>query len=58
MARTGGLLVTTGEVRPVEEQVARWSAVTRHDVGRVIERVLHGPRVTVAVGPISPSNLA
>ena len=36
MARIGGMLVTTGEVRSVEEQLARWEEVTHDDVRRVI----------------------
>ena len=36
MARNGGLLITTGSVRPIAEQVARWAAVdqTRGASGR------------------------
>ena len=52
MARLGGLLATTGEVTPVDEQVARWSAVTHDDVNRVIERLLDQPLAVAAVGPI------
>ncbi len=39
MARIGGMLVTMGEVRSVEDQLARWEAVTHDDVRRVIARV-------------------
>ena len=39
MARIGGMLVTMGEVRPVEDQLARWEAVTHDDVRRVIDMV-------------------
>jgi predicted Zn-dependent peptidase len=52
MARLGGLLATTGEVTPVDEQVARWNAVTHDDVDRVIERLLDQPMAVAAVGPI------
>jgi predicted Zn-dependent peptidase len=57
LARTGGLLATLGEVRSVHEQIARWQAVTHDDVRRVIERVLTGPRVTVALGPVEADAL-
>ena len=51
MARTATLLVTTGEVRPVVEQVARWQRVEHGDVRRVIERVFADEPVVVTVGP-------
>lgn len=51
MSRTGGQLVTTGEVRPIDDQVARWAAVTHDDVRRVIADVLATPTITVTVGP-------
>ena len=52
MARSAGLLITTGEVRPVAEQVARWEAVQQADTRRVIERILSQPLTLVALGPI------
>lgn len=52
MARAAGQLITTGSVRTVDEQLARWSAVTLTDVRRVAERVLGAPRVRVTVGPV------
>ncbi len=52
MSRLGGMLATLGRVIPVDEQLARWEAVTHADVRRVLERVYGaGPPVTVAVGP-------
>ena len=52
MARIGGMLVTMGEVRPVEDQLARWEAVTHDDVRRVIDMVYAArPPLTVALGP-------
>lgn len=51
MGRLGGLLATTGGVRPVDEQLARWRAVTLDDVAAVAADVLHGPKVTALVGP-------
>lgn len=53
MARLATSLVTRGEMRAPAEQIARWQAVTLDDTSRVIERVLAGPDVTVAVGPAS-----
>ena len=52
MARIGGMLVTMGEVRSVEDQLARWEAVTHDDVRRVIATVYAArPPLTVALGP-------
>ena len=52
MARTAGSLITLGEVRPVDVQVARWEAVQQADTRRVIERILSQPLTVVALGPI------
>ena len=51
MGRLGGLLATTGKVRTVEEQIARWRAVTLDDVAAVAAEILAAPRVTALVGP-------
>ena len=52
MSRLGGMLVTLGTVRSVEEQLTRWEAVTLDDVHRVVAEVYGAGRpVTVAVGP-------
>lgn len=51
MSRLGAMLVTLGEVIPVDEQIARWERVTHDDVRRVLERVYAPPPVTVRVGP-------
>jgi predicted Zn-dependent peptidase len=51
MARSATLLITTGGVRPVDDQVARWQQVTHDDVRRVIERVFTEAPVVVTVGP-------
>jgi predicted Zn-dependent peptidase len=52
MSRLGGMLATLGTVIPVDEQIARWEAVTHGDVRRVLDRVYGAGRpVTVAVGP-------
>jgi len=58
MARTAGLLMNTGSVRPVAEQVARWDAVQQDDAQRVIERILSQPLTLVALGPIHANALA
>jgi predicted Zn-dependent peptidase len=57
MARLGGLLVTTGEIRPVADQLARWAAVDQDAVRSVIDRVLSGPRAVAAVGPLTKASL-
>ena len=52
MSRLGGQLTLLGEVRSVESQIERWSAVTHEDVERVIRRVYGAINpVTVALGP-------
>ena len=51
MARNGGQLITTGSVRPIDEQVARWAAVDQVAVKRTIDRVLTSEPITVSVGP-------
>ena len=53
MARNGGQLITTGSVRPIDEQVARWAAVDQTAVKRTIGRVFNDDRITVTVGPNS-----
>ncbi len=52
MARNGGLLLTTGAVRPVDEQVARWAAVDQAAVAEVIGEVLTVDPIVVTVGPV------
>lgn len=53
MARSAGQLITTGVVRPIDEQVARWAAVD-HDACRdVIRDVLTAEPIVVTVGPSS-----
>ena len=51
MARNGGSLCTRGEITPVEQQVARWMAVTHDDVRRVIDSVFAVDPITVTLGP-------
>jgi predicted Zn-dependent peptidase len=46
------MLVTAGEIRSVEDQLARWDTVTHDDVRRVIATVYAAtPPLTVALGP-------
>jgi predicted Zn-dependent peptidase len=51
MARNGGLLLTAGAVRPIDEQVARWAAVDQAAVNDVIREVLTADPIVVTVGP-------
>ena len=52
MSRLGGMLVTRGEVIPVDEQLKRWEDVGHADVRRVLDRVFApAERITVSVGP-------
>jgi predicted Zn-dependent peptidase len=50
MWRVGSHLSTVGEVRTIEDQVARWREVTGEQVRRVAASVLGGPRVVTVVG--------
>lgn len=57
--RLGSSLTNYGRIRPVDEQIARWQAVTLDDTRRVIERIFSRPRVRCAVGPVDlPALLA
>jgi predicted Zn-dependent peptidase len=51
MARNGGQLITTGSIRPIDEQVARWAAVDQTAVKRTIGRVFVDEPIVVTVGP-------
>ena len=53
MARNGSHLVTTGTVREIDHQVARWAAVDQTAVRRVVDRVLTSEPIVVTVGPSS-----
>ena len=57
MARSAGMLLANGRIRPVAEQVQRWLSVTQQDVRRVIDRVLSKPLTTVALGPVAAALL-
>jgi predicted Zn-dependent peptidase len=51
MSRSGGMLVTTGAVRPVDDQAARWEAVDQAAVRDVIDEVYAAAPIVVTVGP-------
>ena len=51
MSRLAGQLLLRGEVRPCDEQIARWDAVTADDTRKVIERVYAGDTIAVRLGP-------
>ena len=51
LARTAGQLITTGAVRPIDEQVARWASVDQASTRAVIEQVLTERPLVVTVGP-------
>ena len=55
--RLGSSLTNYGRIRPVDEQIARWQAVTLDDTRRVIERIFSRPRVRCAVGPVDLTSL-
>jgi predicted Zn-dependent peptidase len=51
MARTGTQLLTTGAVRPVAEQVARWSAVDAEAAAKVAADLFADEPLVVTLGP-------
>lgn len=51
MSRLGGQLLLRGTLRPLDEQLERWDAVTLDDTRKVIDRVFTGDPVTVRLGP-------
>ncbi len=53
MSRLGGQLTVLGALRPIEEQIERWQAVTLDDARRVIARVYAAPSLAVTLGPRS-----
>ncbi len=52
MARLGRMLLSTGEVVSIDEQLERLHAVTVDDVDRVLRWILRGPRSVAMVGPV------
>jgi predicted Zn-dependent peptidase len=57
MGRLGGSLLARGDVRPVEEQVARYRAVDAAAVAAVARELLGGARTLAAVGPVAHRDL-
>ncbi len=58
MSRLGGSLTVRGHVRTIDEQLARYHAVTLVDVHRVAGRVLTEPRSLAVVGPLAKRALS
>lgn len=57
MARLGRSLMSRDEAITVDEQLARFRAVTVDDVSRVAQAVYGEPRSLAVVGPVDPSSL-
>ena len=57
MGRLGGLLSTTGSVRSVDEQIARWRAVDAGRRGSHRADVLGDPRSTAPSAPPADGRL-
>lgn len=57
MARLGRSELIHGRTLPLPELISRYEAVDAADLKRVVERVLSGPRVVSAVGPIDADEL-
>ena len=58
MTRLGRMLLSTGDVVSIDEQLERLHAVTVDDVDRVLRQVLTAPRSVAAVGPVDTAKLA
>jgi len=58
MTRLGRMLLSTGTVVSIDEQLERLHAVTVDDVDRVLRTVLTSPRSVSAVGPVDARRLA
>jgi predicted Zn-dependent peptidase len=57
MTRLGRMLLSTGQVVSIDEQLERLHAVTVDDVDRVLQAVLRSPRSVAAVGPVDVDRL-
>jgi predicted Zn-dependent peptidase len=57
MSRIGAALLLQGEVKTVEEILARIDAVSLDDVRRVARRLVEQPRSLAVVGPFAPDDL-
>jgi predicted Zn-dependent peptidase len=51
MARTASQLITTGRVRSIDDQVARWAAVDQDAVNEALRDVLTFDPIVVTLGP-------
>lgn len=58
MGRIGRMLLATGTVVDLDEQLDRLRAVTADDVGALVTRLLAAPRTVAAVGPVDTRALA
>ncbi|MEP6660498.1 MAG: pitrilysin family protein [Acidimicrobiales bacterium] len=58
MARLGGQVTSFGEVRSIDDQLARYRAVTGDAVGAVAKRLLTGDVALAALGPVNRKVLA
>ncbi len=56
--RLGGIEIAGMELIPLDDVVERLRAVTLEDVGRVLDRVLSGPRTLAVVGPFTESDFS
>ena len=52
MTRLGRMLLSTGSVVSIDEQLQRLRAVSVDDVDRLLRQLLEGPRAVAAVGPV------
>ena len=58
MNRLGRMLLSTGQVVSIDEQLERVRAVTADDVDRLLRQLLEGPRSVSAVGPVDTTSVA
>ncbi len=58
MGRIGRMLLATGTVVDLDEQLDRLRAVTIDEVDRLLARLLTSPRTVAAVGPVDVGSLA
>jgi predicted Zn-dependent peptidase len=56
MARTGGMLITSGRVREIDEQVAKWEVVDHHSVRAAIDAVFADAPIVITVGPVDDAS--
>ena len=58
MTRLGRMLLSTGSVVSIDEQLDRVRAVTVDEVDRLLRQLLEGPRSVAAVGPVDTAAVA